>query len=31
MLECRPADTFIVQNHRLEEYPDQTPTDKERY
>jgi hypothetical protein len=31
MLECKPADTPIVQNHRLGEYLDQTPTDKGRY
>jgi hypothetical protein len=31
MLECRPADTPIVQNHRLGEYPDQVPADKGRY
>ncbi|XP_057965251.1 secreted RxLR effector protein 161-like [Malania oleifera] len=31
MLECRPADTPMVQNHKLGEYPDQVPTDKGRY
>ncbi|PNX88803.1 pentatricopeptide repeat-containing protein mitochondrial-like, partial [Trifolium pratense] len=31
MLDCKPADTPIVQNHHLGEYPDQKPTDKERY
>lgn len=31
MLECKPRDTPIVQNHRLGEYPDQAPTDKGRY
>jgi hypothetical protein len=31
MLECKPAYTPIVQNHRLGEYPDQAPTDKGRY
>jgi hypothetical protein len=31
MLECKPTDTPIVQNHRLGEYPNQTPTDKGRY
>jgi len=31
MLECKPVDTPIVQNHRLREYPDQTPTNKGRY
>ena len=31
MLECKPVDTPIVQNHRLGEYPHQAPTDKGRY
>ena len=31
MLDCRPADTPIVQNHGLGEFPNQTPTNKERY
>ena len=31
MLECKPADTPIVQNQRLGEYPIQVPTDKGRY
>ncbi|CAL2259461.1 unnamed protein product [Prunus armeniaca] len=31
MLDCKPADTFIVYNHHLGEYPDQVPTNKERY
>ncbi|BBH02325.1 NB-ARC domain-containing disease resistance protein, partial [Prunus dulcis] len=31
MLDCKPADTAIVQNHHLGEYPDQVPTNKERY
>lgn len=31
MLECKPANTPIVQNHRLGEYPDQAPMDKGRY
>ncbi|BBG99378.1 hypothetical protein Prudu_009048, partial [Prunus dulcis] len=31
MLDCKPADTSIVQNHHLGEYPDQVPTNKERY
>ena len=31
MLECKPVDTPIVQNHILEEYSDQAPTDKRRY
>ncbi|RVW48516.1 Retrovirus-related Pol polyprotein from transposon TNT 1-94 [Vitis vinifera] len=31
MLDCRPADTPIVQNHGLGEFPNQTLTNKERY
>ena len=31
LLECKPVDTLIVQNHRLGEYSDQAPTDKARY
>ncbi|CAL8157616.1 unnamed protein product [Prunus armeniaca] len=31
MLDCKPTDTPIVQNHHLGEYPDQVPTNKERY
>ena len=31
MLECKSADTPIVQNHQLGIYVDQVPTDKERY
>ncbi|XP_021829822.1 uncharacterized protein LOC110770049, partial [Prunus avium] len=31
MLDCKPVDTPIVQNHRLGEYPNQVPTNKERY
>ncbi|BBH02936.1 aldose 1-epimerase family protein [Prunus dulcis] len=31
MLDCKLADTPIVQNHHLGEYPDQVPTNKERY
>ncbi|BBN68699.1 ABC-2 type transporter family protein [Prunus dulcis] len=31
MLDCKPADTPIVQNHHLGEYPDQVLTNKERY
>ena len=31
LLDCKPANTQMVQNHRLEEYPDQVPTNKERY
>lgn len=28
MLECKPIDTPIVQNHELGEYPSQFPIDK---
>jgi len=31
LLECKPAETPIVQNHNLGEFPDQVPTNKERY
>jgi hypothetical protein len=31
LLECKPVDTPIVQNHKLGEHPDQAPTNKERY
>ena len=31
LLECKPMDTPIVQNHRLGEYSDQVPADKVRY
>ena len=31
LLECKPADTPIVPNHKLGEYTDQVPADKERY
>jgi hypothetical protein len=31
MLDCKPVDTPIVHNHCLAEYPDQIPTNKERY
>jgi hypothetical protein len=31
LLECKPADTPIVQNHKLGEHLDQAPTNKERY
>ena len=31
MLECKPADTPIIQNHCLADYPDQVSTNKERY
>jgi hypothetical protein len=31
LLECKPAETPIVQNHKLGEHPDQVPTNKERY
>ncbi|PRQ42978.1 putative RNA-directed DNA polymerase [Rosa chinensis] len=31
LLACQPADTPMEQNHKLAEYPDQVPTNKERY
>ncbi|WJZ89883.1 hypothetical protein VitviT2T_009069 [Vitis vinifera] len=31
LLECKPADIPIVQNHKLGEYVDQVPADKQRY
>ncbi|CAL8990681.1 unnamed protein product [Prunus brigantina] len=31
MLDCRPVDIPIIQNHLVGEYPDQVPTNKERY
>ncbi|KAM2136099.1 hypothetical protein ACFX1R_005897 [Malus domestica] len=31
MLDCKPVDTSIEQNHRLGLFPDQVPTNKERY
>lgn len=31
LLDCKPADTPIIQNHKLGEYPYQVPTNKERY
>jgi len=31
LLECKPADTPIVQNHRLIEHTDQVPMDKVQY
>lgn len=31
MLDCKPADTPIEQNHKFGMYPNQAPTDKERY
>ncbi|CAL9022058.1 unnamed protein product, partial [Prunus brigantina] len=31
MLDCKPIDTPSEQNHKLMLYPDQVPTDKERY
>ena len=30
-LECKLADTPIIQNHKLGEYLDQVPTDKQKY
>jgi hypothetical protein len=31
MLDCKPVDTPIVQNHKLGEHPNQIPTNRERY
>ncbi|CAL2225144.1 unnamed protein product [Prunus armeniaca] len=31
MLDCKPTDTPIVENHKLGVYVDQVPTNKERY
>jgi hypothetical protein len=31
LLDYKPADTPIIQNHKLGEYPDQVPTDKGMY
>ena len=31
LLECKPMDTPIVQNHKLGLYPNQKPTNKGRY
>jgi hypothetical protein len=31
MLDCKPADTPIAQNHKLGEYPSKMPADKGRY
>lgn len=31
MLDCRPADTPIIQNHDLGDFTDKIPTNKERY
>ncbi|XP_016651026.1 PREDICTED: uncharacterized mitochondrial protein AtMg00810-like [Prunus mume] len=31
ILDCKPIDTPSEQNHKLELYPDQVPTDKELY
>ncbi|BBN67319.1 transposable element gene [Prunus dulcis] len=31
MLDCKPADTLIVENHKLWIFVDQVPTNKERY
>ncbi|CAL9022009.1 unnamed protein product, partial [Prunus brigantina] len=31
MLDCKPADTPIVENHKLGVYVDQVPTNRERY
>ena len=31
MLDCKPVDTSIIQNHHFGEYSDQVPANKERY
>ena len=31
MIDCKPVDTLIIQNHKLGEHPNQVPTNKERY
>lgn len=31
LLDCKPPETPIVQNHKLGEYSDHVPTNKERY
>lgn len=31
LLDYRPADTQIIWNHKLREYPNQVPTEKGRY
>lgn len=31
LLNCKPTDTAIIQTHKLGEYPNQVPTNKERY
>ena len=31
LLECKHVNIPIVQNHKLGEYPDQVPTNKDRY
>jgi hypothetical protein len=31
LLDCKSVDTPIVQNHKLGEYPDHVPKNKERY
>jgi len=31
MLECKPVESLIVQNHCLAIHPDQVPTNKQRY
>ena len=31
LVDCKPTDTLIVQNHILGEYPYQLQTNKERY
>ena len=31
LLDCKPINTLIVHNHKLGEYLDHVPTNKERY
>lgn len=31
MLDCRPTNTLVAQNNGLGEFPNKTPTNKERY
>ena len=31
LLDCKPVDTPIIQNHKLREHTDQMPTNKEKY
>jgi len=31
MLNCKPVETLVEMNHKLGIFPDQDPTDKDRY